>query len=169
MNSLTTSRFQLFQGGVIFPLLFSCYTDKLLTQLQQSGLGCHFVFSYAGAFGYAHDIALLAPSLQCLKKMISICENFASSYSITFNPKKSKLLCYNAELTSNAPQVYLNGEKIPIVDSDKHLGNFISTNIADRNITESVCDFRVCDSSTPYSFHRTYSMHMYIMGASYGS
>ena len=62
--------------------------------------------------------------------------------------------------------------KIPVVDSDKHLGNFISTNIADRNITESVCDlykrsnwvnsdFRVCDSSTLDSLHRTYCMYMY--------
>ena len=72
--------------------------------------------------------------------MISICEKYASSHSITFYPNKSKLLCYNADLTSNVPQVYPNGEKIPVVDSDKHLGNFISTNIADRNITENVCD-----------------------------
>ena len=52
------------------------------------------------------------------------------------------------------------------------MGNFISTNIADRNITENVCDlykrsnwiisdFRVCDSSTLDSLHRTYCMHMY--------
>ena len=67
---------------------------------------------------------------------------------------------------------YLNGEKIPVVDSDKHLGNFISTNIADRKITESVCDlykrnnwvisdFIAYDSSTLVSLHRTYCMHMY--------
>ena len=160
------------QGGIISPLLFSCYIDNLFTQLQHSGLGCHVSSSYAGAFGYADDIALLAPSLQCLKQMISICEKYASSHSITFNPNKSKLLCYNADLTSNVPQVYLNGEKIPVVDSDKHLGTFISTNIADRNITENVCDlykrsnwiisgFRVCDSSTLDSLHRTYCMHMY--------
>ena len=89
--------------------------------------------------------------------MISICEKYASSHSITFYPNKSKLLCYNADLSSNVPQVYLNGEKIPVVDSDKHLGNFISTNIVDRNITENVCDkrsnwvisdFRVCDNNT---------------------
>ena len=42
-----------------------------------------------------------------------------SSHSITFNPNKSKLLCYNADLTSNVPQVDLNSEKIPVVDSDK--------------------------------------------------
>ena len=67
-----------------------------------------------------------------LKRMIYICEKNASSHSITLNPNKSKLICYNSDLTSNAPQVYLNGEKIPVVDSDKHLGNFISTNIAVR-------------------------------------
>ena len=129
------------QGRVISPLLFSCYIDKLFTQFQHSGLGCHVGSLYAGAFGYADDIALLAPFLQCLKQMISICEKYASSHSITFNPNKSKLLCYNAALTSIVQQVYLNGEKIPVVDSDKLLGNFISTNIADRNITENVCGF----------------------------
>ena len=80
------------QGGVISPLLFSCYIDNLFTQLQHSGLGCHVGSLYAGAFGYADDIALLASSLQCLKQMISICQKYASSHSITFNPSKSKLL-----------------------------------------------------------------------------
>ena len=28
--------------------------------------------------GYADDISLVAPSLYCLKKMISICETFAN-------------------------------------------------------------------------------------------
>ena len=74
------------------------------------------------------------------KQMLSICEKYVRSHSITFNPNKSKLLCYNADSTSNVPQVYLNGKKISVVDSDKHLGNFISTNIADRKITENVCD-----------------------------
>ena len=160
------------QGGVISPLLFSCYIDNLFSQLQHSGLGCHVGLSYAGAFGYADDIALLAPSLQCLKCMISICEEYARSHSITFNPNKSKLLCYNADLTGVVPQLYLNGEIIPVVESDKHLGNYISTNIHDRNIIGSVSDlyqrsnwvisdFRACDSNTLDNLHRTYCMHMY--------
>ena len=60
----------------------------------------------------------------------------------------------------------------PSVGSDKHLGNYLSTDIADRNIVESVydlyqrnnwviSDFRVCDSNTLDSLHRTYCMHMY--------
>ena len=70
------------QGGVISPILFSCYIDKLFSQLEHSGLGCHVGASYAGAFGYADDIALVAPSLQSLRKMISICEQYAKTHIV---------------------------------------------------------------------------------------
>ena len=59
--------------------------------------------------------------MQCLKKMIIICEKY--SHSITFNPNKSKLLCFNVDDTDVIPQTYLNDEVIPVVDSDKHFGN----------------------------------------------
>ena len=42
--------------------------------------------------------------------------------------------------TDVIPQTYLNGEVIPVVDSDKHLGNYISINITDRNIIGIICD-----------------------------
>ena len=35
------------QGGGISPILFSCYIDKLFSQLEHSGLGCHVGASYA--------------------------------------------------------------------------------------------------------------------------
>ena len=74
--------------------------------------------------------------------------------------------------TDVIPQTYLNGEVIPVVDSDKHLGNYIFTIITDRNIIDTICDlyqrsnrvisdFRVCDSNALDSLHRTYCMHMY--------
>ena len=104
--------------------------------------------------------------------MISICQQYAKTHSITFNPNKSKLLCYNDDEAVDIPPIYLNGEVIPSVSSYKHLGNYISTDIADRNIVDNVydlyqrsiwvfSDFRVCDSSTLDSLHRTYCMHMY--------
>ena len=65
--------------------------------------------------------------------MIIICEQYANSYSITFKQNKSKFLCFNADNSDVIPQIYLNGEVIPVVDSDKHFGNYISTNITDRN------------------------------------
>ena len=90
--------------------------------------------------------------------MIGICEQYAKTHSITFNPNKPKLLYYNVdELPVDIPPTYLNGEVIPSVGSDKHLHNYISTDIADRNIVDSVydlyqrsnwviSDIRVCSS-----------------------
>ena len=49
------------QGGVISTILFSCYIDKLFSQLDHSSLWLHVSASYAGAFGYADNIALVAP------------------------------------------------------------------------------------------------------------
>ena len=160
------------QGGVISPLLFSLYIDELFLLLKQSGIGCHVGLTYAGAFGYADDIALVAPSLSSLKQMISICEEFAKSHSIVFNPSKTKLLCFNLDPLCEIPPIYLNGVQISIVEHEKHLGNYISTNISDRNIIANVCDlyqrsnllisdFRVCDSQTLDCLHKTYCMHMY--------
>ena len=56
------------QGGVISPILFSCFIDKLLSQFKHSSLECHVGALYAEAFGYADDIALVASSL-CTAKI----------------------------------------------------------------------------------------------------
>ena len=109
--------------------------------------------------------------MQCLINMIIICEKY-NSITITFNPNKSKLLYFNVDDTDVIPRTYLNSEVIPVVDSDKHLGNHISTYITDRNIIDNICDlyqisnrvisdFRVYDSNALDSLHRTYCMHMY--------
>ena len=50
------------QGGVISPILFTIYINKFFQGLKRLGLGCHVGMTYAGAFGYADDIALVAPS-----------------------------------------------------------------------------------------------------------
>ena len=75
-------------------------------------MGCHVGLTYAGAFGYADDIALVAPSLSSLNQMIKFCEHFAESRSITFNLSKTKFLCFNMKLESKVPPIYLNGERV---------------------------------------------------------
>ena len=78
------------QGGVLSPVLFAVYTDGLLLRLQESGIGCHMGEHYAGALAYADDVTLISPSMTGLKKMSSICEQYASEYDILFNGSKSK-------------------------------------------------------------------------------
>ena len=60
------------QGAVLSPILFTDYIDNLLTRLREYGVGCHIGGMFAGAFGYADDIVLLAQSLDALRHMIGI-------------------------------------------------------------------------------------------------
>ena len=107
--------------------------------------------------------------MMLLKKMISVCETYANKYRITFNPSKSKLSCFDVDSSSVAP-VFINGKRVEVVQSDVHLGNYISTNITDRNIGGHMSDlyqrsysvisnFNVCDSVSLDSLHQTYCMH----------
>ena len=162
------------QGGVISHLLFSLYVDELFLLLNKFGLGCQVWSTYAGAFRYADDIALIAPSLSSLKQNA---ENFAKSHNIVFNSSKTKLLCYNKDPQTVILPIYLNREQVSVVKHEKHLGiflstHFLSTNIYDRNIISNVCDlyqrsnlmisdFRVCDCITLDSLFNTYCIHMY--------
>ena len=57
---------------MISPLLFTLYIDQLFQRLKQLGLGCHVGMPYAGAFGYADNIALITSSIYCLKEIIII-------------------------------------------------------------------------------------------------
>ena len=66
--------------------------DALIERLKRNAIGCHVGPVYAGAFGYADDVALVAPSLYSLRCMIATCEEFANEYQIDFNPTKSKLI-----------------------------------------------------------------------------
>ena len=57
------------QGAILSPSLFCVYLDTLFVQLRDSGIGCHFAGTYLGAFGYADDVTLLAPTRKGLQIM----------------------------------------------------------------------------------------------------
>ena len=68
------------QGAILSPSLFCVYLDTLLLKLRDAGVGCHIGGEFLGAFGYADDVTLLAPSRQALQIMLDICEDFATSH-----------------------------------------------------------------------------------------
>ena len=111
----------------------------LFIRLQNLGLGCHVGPTFAGFFGYADDVALVAPTLYSIDKMIKVCEIFADKIGFLFNPLKSVLLCYNVD---NPDTVYvaLGNTTVRTCVHEKHLGYFISNTIYDRNIEEMFVD-----------------------------
>ena len=64
------------QGGILSPVLFTVYIDDLFIKFKNSGLGCNIGHFFMGAFGYADDSTILAPTLFSLKQMLKICDEF---------------------------------------------------------------------------------------------
>ena len=128
------------QGGCLSPMLFTWYLDGLIQMLKHSCIGCHIGRTYCRVFGYAYDLAIVSHTLFGLRQMIEICEEYASEMELLFNPKKSKLLCYNM-LLDVKPVVYLCDHIVDVVDSEMYLGNKLYNNIYKTKIDELVCDF----------------------------
>ena len=107
-------------------------------RLKCNAICCHaYLSSLCWCFGYADDVALVAPSLYSLRCMIATCEEFADEYQIDFNPTKSKLICFNANI-DHTPQIILNGQSVSVVFKDKHLGNYISCSINNYTLSKTL-------------------------------
>ena len=50
---------------------------------------------------YADDIVLLAPSASALRRMLSICDSFATSHGLLFNADKNQLICFRARKSAS--------------------------------------------------------------------
>ena len=64
------------QGGVLLPILFNIYMDCLIDKLKNSGVGCHIGNKFMGAYAYADDLVLLAPTKQGMKILLNLWEQF---------------------------------------------------------------------------------------------
>ena len=121
---------------------------------QLSSISCHVGRTYAGAFGYADEMALLAPSLNGLKRMINMCDDYPEECQILFNLSK----CYTI---------------VDIADLEKHLRNKLFDNIYKRDIKGLVGDiykrnnavignFNMCESQTLDRLHSVFCIIRYI-------
>jgi len=107
------------QGGVISPILFTLYMDVLLHRLEANGVGCWLEGQFCGAFAYADDVILLAPSRRALTNMLEISSTFAIEFNVIFNATKSKLLLFG--ISDITPVRFMHGD-LEVVPHDKHLG-----------------------------------------------
>ena len=135
-NSIDSSKFSVRngvrQGGVLSPNLFTVYVDSLLDALRASGRGCYWHSLFAGAFCYADDLAILAPSADGLRKMLSVCEEFASSHRVRFNPAKIQLICFGTAVNCSCSDTFIFcGRRLAMLDSVVHLGSYLTVNLSD--------------------------------------
>jgi hypothetical protein len=122
------------QGGILSPVLFCVYYDELLRRLKQSRMGCVIGHWYIGALAYADDIVLLAPSATAMRRLLTICDQFADDYNLSFNTNKSQCMFFppvGVQRLSTLPTFRLNGKELTFVDKYMHLGHFITVDATD--------------------------------------
>ena len=85
------------QGAVLSAILYCFYVNNLFKILRQNGSGCWINSNYFGIIGYSDDSFLLAPSLDALQEMLSICEKYAEMHNLRFStdpdPARCKTKC----------------------------------------------------------------------------
>ena len=77
---------------MISPVLFCVYVDGLLKLLSDVNIGCYIGHVFVLALVYADDIVLLAPTARATRKLLSLCDEFASGFYVLFNAK-SRNVC----------------------------------------------------------------------------
>ena len=117
------------QGGVLSPILFTIYNDKLLVILRTSGTGCHIESVYIGALSYTDDITLLCPSIRGLNEMIVLCCEYAKEYDMTFNPKKTVCIRFGSKINIDE-HVSISGFPLQWSESVRHLGNIVDSTLS---------------------------------------
>ncbi len=167
------------QGGVLSPVLFCLYIDGLLIALSRAGVGCFLGSNFVGALAYADDIVILAPTASALRILLSVCDNYAKEYSISFNAGKSKCLVIlpsNRRFLNDLVKrctFHVGDNPIEYVDSFVHLGHIITNQLIDdddilkgRNnfvgqVNNVLCFFSKLKSCIIYRLFQSYCMSMY--------
>jgi hypothetical protein len=125
------------QGGVISPVLFCVYIDDLLVKLSRSGFGCFIGLNFVGALAYADDIVLVAPTPTAMRKLLTLCDEYAADYDIMFNPDKSKFLVIASRKRLRfykdmcACRFFIGGKPVENVSQYSHLGHTINSSFSD--------------------------------------
>ena len=120
------------KGGVLSPILFTVYIDELLLQLKQLGVGCHWKHHFVGAVCYVDDLALLAPSQAALRLMLRLCEQFADSHGLRFNPSTTQLIHFGRQPSINCfTRFSFCGTLLCFLNSIVHLGHILRYDLDD--------------------------------------
>jgi len=148
-------------------------------------VGCFFwsfLVFFVGALAYADDLVLLAFSPTAMRKMLSICDEYATEFSIKFNAKKSKWLAIIPRkrrwLASKLAfcQFHVGGHQIDRITSFTHLGHIINSElsgVSDQEeilhkrctfigqVNNALCYFPTLAADVRYKLFRSYCSNIF--------
>jgi len=113
------------QGGILSPRFVVLYVDEVLTELNNSRLGCYIRGFFVGAFMYADDLLLLSASLSELQLMVNLCARILDNIDMTVNILKTMCIRIGARCKAVCCNIVLNQQRLSWVSQIRYLGVFI--------------------------------------------
>ena len=103
--------------------------DDLVVKLRESCKGCHFIDLFIACILYADDVCLLAPSRKSMQQLLNICSDYALSWCIKYNERKTKMMYFGKNFDSfSCSPILLNGMQLDFVTEWKYLGVTLKSN-----------------------------------------
>ena len=98
------------------------FTDDLLQELSNSGLGLRLACFLFNNFAYADDITLLAACVPGLQGLKNICTAYAKKWRFVFCFAKTKCITLGSNILAQCPTWRLDGNTITTTDRIDILG-----------------------------------------------
>ena len=116
------------QGGVLSAKFWAVYMDDLITNLRKKKIGCHLIEVFIACVLYADDVCLLAPTQKAMQTLLDACSEYAHTWCIKYNHKKTKVMYLgkNHDSFTCAP-LTLNNAPLEFVKEFKYLGVLIKS------------------------------------------
>ena len=124
---------------------------------------------------YADDLCIVSLSSAGLQKLLSICDEYCASHSITFNVKKSVCMFFKCTVNKHCDNltVFLSGNQVGLVQEVKYLGVLLNHSMktsigvsrqtrkfyAQANIL--LRNFRYCSNEVKCSLFKSFCTNMY--------
>ena len=110
------------EGSILGPKFFRIVMNKLLLDLEHSGLGCCISRCFAGSLAYADDIILMSSTVCHIRLMLHLCHNFGIAHDLLLNTNKSVCGMVGYRHDNILPAFNLGANLIPRTDIVVYLG-----------------------------------------------
>lgn len=150
------------QGGVLSAYLYAVYMDDLSKDLSATNIGARIGGLTTNHIMYADDICLITTTVSAMKKLLSMCNLYATNHNLEFNSAKTELQCFTPKfLHEEKKQIYIkfNESVIQHNDNVKYLGYTMSCKVQFRSVIlddEPEMRKRVCDIYQRANMIRSY-------------
>ena len=108
--------------------------------LREQGVGCHMNDMFVGAFCYADDVTLLAPTGMALNAMLDTCTRFADAHDVSFNSSKTKCMFIDRSCSQLHSDVQFIGRSVEFVNNVDLLGVPLYADLKVNHIHYCCCD-----------------------------